>query len=362
MKTQWLRPDQAIQPAKLWQRLFVVPRQLYTEIEKKVAVSGVDLWKVIRNERKVLQQKYPIVLWTLKQQAGQQCILFCCIEQQHQARMPQALNVLLPETWLLRFTLTPGVLYRVESEPDYWAYLHANGKLHVTDIAGIMQQPRYFLDALGVQSINQQPEPLQASSLTELTLGQLPLGDIAGLLHYRTSSSGQAATNWPRVAAFFAGTLLIAATAFSAALVWYDGKLTNELAALQREVLSFTEQQDQLSAQRLRLERYETLLNRFPSVASGLALLSKELGDSADLMQAELSGRAIRITGSADSATQILEIMNQQPAWQDARFERSVQRSRQREDFSISLTRREQANQGSAESVSETTAEQGETL
>lgn len=337
LKTTWLKQEQQALPSKLWQRCYVVPRQFYKQTEKKVSVSGPDLWRVIRNERKVLLQSYPAVLWSLKQNGTQKYIEFYCIRKQYQQQIPAKTALLLPETLLLRLTLQAGILYKVKSDTQYWAFLNTHGQLHTTDVAGIMGNAHYFLDAMGVKE-SLAPVDFDVQALQEINLKSFPLLALPGLMHFQKTPEQQAQKNWLRTTLIATASAMVCAGVLSLGLIAYENHLTTKLSKLQREVMIFTEQQDKLATQSERLANYQTLFQRFTPVSITLSELGKDLSKNVDLMQIDISGQTVSISGSSDSATQVLEVLNQRPQWQGARFERSVQRSRQREDFSIAMT------------------------
>ncbi len=318
-------------------RLLMLPKALYKEHRRSYKASPLELLKLISNERKVYAGQGQRVIWRCRQQKpGQFTVLYAVIDNSAESLLVNGWQLVLPETWLLYSVLQPETLYQVQSAEQYWAWLSADQQLHTTPVRGLMNQPQYFLDAIGV-SYQSKPTVLTLPQTHETAVINPLSIDWLGLSVWRSASKSAAQVPWRKLM-LATGIIAVGYMAvLSAALTLYEQRLSAQVAQLQTEANQVFNRQQQLSDQMSILQSYQQFLQRFPAGYPVLALLAEQLEGQAILQSVQLSGQLIQISGNAESATAVLATLSQQAQWSEVKFERNVQRIRGQENFTISM-------------------------
>lgn len=322
----------------------VLSRECYKEQIRTYKAGLVDLWRLIRNELKVLAPENGRVLWrVVNNTAGVYQVSYAILNGQVLTTLPLGVALVWPETWLLQRILQPGTLYHVSSEQNYWAWLSTEQHLHLAPMQGLMQHKQFFLDAIGVgvETTEQHVDVQQ-----HINRHGIPLSwqDLPGQVLLLGKPSGGIKPNW-RYLGLSAGFVMLAyITVSSAWLSWQQHYYQNALIELQAQMATVFEQQQQLEQQAELLAHYQQLLQRFPSSAEVLSALATDLGETARLDNIQSSGRLVQIAGVSPSATQVLASLMASGNWAEVRFERNIQRVREEERFSISMVFQEPAH------------------
>ncbi len=334
---KWLDPNDAEQKAGSY--IYYLSRAQYEEINKDLSVSVGDLIQVIINQKAMLAQEYPLVLWKVdRQSANSYRVSFACLREAAATCLPKGIYALVPETWMLPQIINSCTLYQVEAATPYWAYLTEDKKLHTTSIRGLMLSEQHFLDALGVAEQVKQRQVLNvAMALANRSLA-MPATKLPGLLHINTGSVGsdiKVSKKW--LLKFLLAPVLAYVTVISASLWWYEGHLQQQVFSKQQAATGVVEEQIKLETSLDELQRYYQEFGRLPSQATLLLQISELISGQAELQQVDIATKQIVLTGSARSATDILSLLSQQPLFREVKFERGVQSGRDKEQFVISM-------------------------
>lgn len=318
-------------------KVVVVARQHYQEFSRTYQASIADVFRIVRNELKVLSASHNKVVWTLfRLTDGRYRVLFAVVSlQQH--IIPTGISVVVPETWLLYRVLRPATIYKVEASQPYWAYLSQSGELNVTPAAGIMQQPRIFADALGVTLgtdavASFSPRVWFAQQPLPLSLKELP-----GLIVWHTPATEREKLNYRQLAALTGAMAVGYMMLLSGWLVFHSNRLQQQVAELQSQANSLFEQQQKLSQKADVIDQYQAVLLRFPFSSDLLARLAGQIGDIATINNLQLSGNLLKISGIATSATEVISRLTTSQDWKEVRFDNNIQKVKDEERFSISM-------------------------
>lgn len=320
----------------------VLSRDCYKEIVRNYKASFSDLWRLIRNELKVLAPAEGKVLWRIiNNQAGDYTVSYAVLDENSQKKLPRGLSIIWPETWLLQKVLQKETLYKISSGQQYWAWLRPDGVLHLTPCQGLMYNKQFFLDAIGIaKSADEQllnvPQHLAEQG------APFSWRDIPGqMLVHGAASLNMAAVNWLQLVKGGSTVLLSYILLSSAWLSWQRNYYETELTQLQAQVATVFETQQQLEQQAQQLAHYQQILQRFPASTLVLSALASDIDDIARLDSIQSSGRLVQISGVSSSATQVLANLMSSGNWVEVRFDRNVQRVRNEERFSISMVYQE---------------------
>ena len=341
----WL--DQNIGRSDKKSNIYVVPRSLYQEHRRTYKATALELLRLIRNESKVYGRSGNTVVWRCRQLGSNNfTVLFAVLDQEVNESLRKGWQIVLPETWLLYPLLNRDMLYRVRSGDDYWAWLKQDQTLHITTIKGLMQQPQYFLDAIGVPAHGVQAETLDFRSLSEVPKSAINAFDYLGLsVWHKTGAAKQPDVPWRKLAIFAGGLLLVYAGLLSAGLVYHEQRLNDQVATLQAQANEVFVRQRELEEQMSVLTSYQEYFERFPSAAYLLSRVSEQLQGKAVVRTIQLSGPQLQISGTADSATEVFSILSANPDWAEVRFDRNIQRSKDQEVFTLSMVHKKEQNQ-----------------
>lgn len=322
---------------RLFSSIQVIERDQYRELKKTYKVSLPDLFRVIQNELKVLATAGVKVLWLVRKlNDGQYNVSYAIIDQAQLSTLTKPLSVVCPETWLLYFYCQPGQLYRVDTAQPYWVLLDQSGHLHTTYARGLMQRPENFLSALGGVAT-------KAFDVLPLTLehliksAKLPLWAYAGLICVKPVTKQPVKINWPKLGILFTVMIASYSALTSAALVYTERKLEADLKELQAKANAFFSQQSELEGKLNSLSAYTVVINQQPLAAAVLSDISQTMPEQTVLQSIRLNGRLIQISGSASSATEVLARFSESSQFSEVRFDRAVQRVRERDNFTLSL-------------------------
>ncbi|WP_162599144.1 hypothetical protein [Shewanella algidipiscicola] len=314
----------------------VLNRGSYQEELRNYKCGFIDLIKLIRNESKLLAGNNHKVLWFIRSASIQDyTVCFAVIKADVYKSLPDGLSLLLPETWLMYAKLIPDQLYQIDGNKPYWAFLHKHGDLHITSIAGLMVDPRNFLDALGVTT-QQEVIVLDREQLLISEEVTVKPQMLLGLFHYR-SNSRLPSLNWKKLS-----LLSVAAVACYIALIsswasWREYQLEQDVSVLRSEANAVFQRQAELETQLELVESYKNFLDKYPSQTEIIHTLVKDLGDIATLENIQLRGALVQLTGQTESATEVLAQFSASPHWTEVRFDRQVQRRKDIDYFTISM-------------------------
>src|SRR5690606_4811064 len=123
-------------------------------------------------------------------------------------------------------------------------------------------------------------------------------------------------------------------------LSYQEQSLGEQVSSLQAQANDVFVRQRELEDQMLVLTSYKQYFDRFPGAYPVLGLLSEQLKDKEELRNIQLSGPLLQISGTADSATEVFSILSTQPIWSEVKFDRNIQRSKDKEVFTLSMVYR----------------------
>lgn len=333
---RWLKSSDKNKTKKSLCQTVVLDRGSYQEELRSYNCGLFDLFKLIRNESKLLSGATSKVLWFIRPTSAQGYrVSFAIIKAEVCESLPDGLCLLVPETWLIYAKLTPEQLYRVDGLKPYWAFLHKQGNLHITSVSGLMVEARNFLDALGVVS-QQQPivldrDQLLVSENVVLTPQMLP-----GLFYYRANSH-LPPLQWKKLSVISFAAIAGYVAIVSSWVSWREYQLQQDVAQLRTEANAVFQQQEQLETKLNLIQSYKQFLDKYPSHTDIIHTLVKDLGDIATLENIQIRGALLTLTGQATSATEVLARFSSSPNWTEVRFERQVLRRKDTDEFSISM-------------------------
>lgn len=315
----------------------VVSRNHYQEHKRSYKVSLPDLYRVVQNERKMLGRPGFVVVWmVLPKKADSYDVLFAVIARSLLSGVTSPLQLVVPETWLFYQNLTANVLYQVNAEQHYWAFLSATGSLHVTTQQGLMQNAHYFLEALGCAEASIERRSLELPEFFEKNELSLNWWQLPGLLCVpERSKTPFELNNYKALGKWLAAVTVIYALCLSATLIVRESWLENDVAALKKSASSLVEQQTRLDEQLLLIGNYDKLFNNRTSYSVLVAELATQLKDVAVIENLTVTDNLVTIRGKSKSATDVLAKLADSGSWQESRFTQPVQTSAEGDIFTI---------------------------
>jgi Tfp pilus assembly protein PilN len=320
----------------------IVPRGLYKEHRRTYKANALELIRLIRNEARVYGRSGLRVVWRCRQISNNHfSVLYAVLDAQAEAMLSKGWQLVLPETWLLYELLNTDTLYQIQSGDPYWAWLKPDHSLQITSMKGLMQEPRYFLDAIGVPSAEVQSQHLDLRALTELPKSAIKALDYVGLsVWHQLKSESRRLVPWRMLLGATAVLFGAYAVFLSLGLSYQEQRLSEQVATLQAEANDVFQRQRELEDQMAVLSSYQQYFNRFPGAYPLLGLLSEQLKDKAELRTINLSGPLVQISGTADSATEVFSTLAAQAVWSEVKFDRNIQRNKDKEVFTLSMVYR----------------------
>jgi Tfp pilus assembly protein PilN len=342
-------PD--VKPVKKRQlATIVVSRNQYQEYKRSYKVSIPDLYRVIQNECKMMNRPGHIIVWMLLPKRSESFdVVYAVVPRALLAGNPAQLQLVIPETWLFYSNLAANILYVVNAEQPYWAFLSNAGILHVTAQQGLMQNPDYFLEALGAteaaiekRSIDI-PNYFQQNDLT-LSWWQLPglmcLPELAAepfqIAHYK------------RLGQWLSVTVLVYCVLLSVALTARQSWLEQDVTKLKGAASELVDQQTKLDEQLALITSYHQLFNERTLYSTLLTELAIQLEDVAVVENVSVTGNLVTIRGKAKSATDVLSKLAESGSWQESRFSIPVQTNESGDSFTIATIYSSKTKQVSA--------------
>ncbi|CAM5205891.1 hypothetical protein RLON56S_01118 [Alishewanella longhuensis] len=324
-------------PSSRKKRVLLIGKESYVEHRKVYKVGLADALKLIRNELKVLRSKGSIAVWKKNALAdGKTEVLYAVFEKTVTERLGHGLYLLLPETWALAYQLQSNKLYRVEGPEPYWA-MYEIERLHIAPIKGLMQQKQFFLDAIGLQGETLTAETFSPRD-TIFTLPQLPWQHLLGLLVWNGSTNtARAMIPWKKLGVTAGVVFTVYALCLSAALVVTENYLQSQVQQLQVKANALFTEQEQQARKRDALLAYQQEFEKLPPISKIAAHLTAILLNKADINRLEITGAQIQIRGTADSATEILALLAEQPHWNEVRFIEDTRKMQSKEQFALSM-------------------------
>lgn len=324
-------------PSSRKKRVLLIGKESYVEHRRVYKVGFADALKLIRNELKVLRSKGSIAVWKKNALAdGKTEVLYAVFDKTVVERLGDGLYLLLPETWALAYQLQSNKLYRVEGPEPYWA-MYETERLHIAPIKGLMQQKQFFLDAIGLQGETLTAETFSPRD-TPITLPQLPWQHLLGLLVWNSSTNtARAMIPWKRLGLTAGVVFTVYALCLSAALVVTENYLQSQVQQLQVKANALFTEQEQQARKRDALLAYQQEFEKLPPVSKASALLTSILLSKAEVNRIEIAGSQIQVRGVAESATEILALLAEQPYWNEVRFIEDTRKTQDKEQFAISM-------------------------
>ncbi|MDP5134932.1 PilN domain-containing protein [Rheinheimera baltica] len=318
-------------------RAFVVPRQLYDEHHKRYKVSVTELWRLIANEKKVLSRSGNKVIWQVnKPNADTFSVSYAVITASFVEQLPSGFCLAMPETWLLPSILQADKLYCIEGESPYWAIMF-NQQLHSSPVKGLMTQARFFKEAIGFYSADDEHIAVNIQQYLQRHTPQNELSQLVGLVVRKTAVKKQRTVPWKKLAVASFGICSSYAVLLSAFLFFSESQLNNKAERLQLEAKQVFQLQDKQAVKANTLQAYKDTFDKYPSINTILNQLKLDLPAEAELQRIQVVGRQVEITGSAASATDILATLSEKPYWSDVRFIQDVRKRESGEEFVLSL-------------------------
>lgn len=319
-------------------RFFILDRSCFREVVRNYKVSAFDLVRLVRNELTVLNAENNKVLWYVRRvSSGHYNVCYAVVHPTVSSGLGAGISVLIPETWLLYSLLTPEHIYRVESARTYWGYLSSQGTLHTTIVTGLMADSKLFANALGIMP---QPNPQQLD-LQQQVLNEsftLPLSLLPGAVIMRQSKQAVGPIDYnlwgKRIGMTLAGYCLV----LSASLFGYKSYLNSSVETLKLSAEAVFSEQQILNQRQQQIDNYARLLQLSTDSTEIFAAIAEELGDSGQLERIQLSAERVQISGFAVSATTVLSKFAESNKFTEVKFDRNIQRVREQEAFSITMT------------------------
>lgn len=336
-KPQWLTLDIASSPNTAESRFFILDRSCYREVVRNYKVSAFDLVRLVRNELTVLKAEGGKVLWYVRRVGPGHYNVCYAIVHPSISSMGSGLYSLIPEGWLLYSMLAPEQIYQIQSVRNYWGYLSQQGTLHTTLVSGLMADSQLFANALGVMpQSNPQILDLQQQSRGELFV--LPLSLLPGAIVANQSQHSLGPVDYrlwgKRIGLSLAGYSLLV----SVALLGFKYYLNSEVDSLKVSAEAVFSQQQQLNQQQQQIDDYAKLLQNSTDSTAVFTAIAETIGDSGQLERIQLSADRIQISGFATSATLVLSKFAENAKFKEVKFDRNIQRVREKEAFSIIMT------------------------
>lgn len=339
---RWLKSSEKNKSKKSLCQTVILDRGSYQEELRNYNCSLMDLFKLIRNESKLLSGGTNKVLWFIRSTGAQGYrVSYAVIKAEICQTLPDGICLLVPETWLIYAKLTPEQLYLVNGQKPYWAFLHKQGNLHITSVSGLMVEARNFLDALGVIS-QQEPIVLERDQLLVSETVVLTPQMLPGLFYYQANSRVPT-LNWKKISVISVVAVASYVAIMSSWVSWREYQLQQNVTQLRAEANAVFQRQEQLEAQLGLIQTYKEFLDKYPSQTDIIHTLVKDLGDAATLENIQIRGALVTMAGQATSATEVLARFSASPNWTEVRFDRQVQRRKDIDDFAISMVFRERS-------------------
>lgn len=317
----------------------ILAKSQYVEHKREYVANIVDLFRLIRNECKMLSRHGAKIVWLITDSgSGQYKVSYAQLSEQATDTLATGVRLVVPETWLLYEQLDVELLYKVDSETKYWALLDSSGTLNVTSATGIMASANFFLDALGKGRINTHKD-LSLTSMLEETSPPLPIVKLIGLIlatQKTTESSSRFQIRWKVLSIVSVVCALLYAGGLSLSLKWIEQDLTQSMEVNQASANQMFEYQNKVGKQLSVITSYHDLLEEHPSNVEIIRLLSKDLEQVAVIQNVQISKQLVQLTGNTDSATDVLALLSDSPYWDEVRFDNRVRRQKEREYFTIS--------------------------
>ncbi|QYJ85001.1 hypothetical protein K0I73_12260 [Shewanella mesophila] len=333
---RWLRSSDTNKTKNSLCQTVVLNRGSYQEEIRNYKCGFLDLIKLIRNESKLLAGGSHKVLWFIRSANSQDyTVCFAVIKADVYKSLPDGISLLLPETWLMYAKLIPEQLYRIGGNKPYWAFLHKDGDLNITSIAGLMVDPRNFLDALGVTS-QQEAIVLDREQLLISEEVTVKPRMLLGLFHYQANNR-LPSLNWKKLSAIGVAAVACYMAIISSWASWREYQLEQDVTQLRSEANAVFQRQEQLETQLELVESYKSFLDKYPSQTEIIHTFVKDLGDIATLENIQIRGALVQLTGQTASATEVLAKFSASPHWAEVRFDRQVQRRKEIDYFTISM-------------------------
>lgn len=319
-------------------RTLILDKAAYSEYVRRYSASALDLPRIIRNELKVLSRNDAKVLWKIISSGdGAYRVLYAVVDKATTDKIAGKWCLLIPETWLLYKLLQTNTLYCVQSDTQYWAWLAKDSTLHTTAVGGLMTNPRFFLDALGQSKVQAVAENLsirnEAVSLNKI----IHWRDLPGILCFARPASSGISVPWRKFMFAVAAVTCVYMAGTSAYLSWQENRLRDNVAQLQQAASKLFDRQQTLENLARTQADYSLLFDRYPQVNSTIATIIQQIPDNVVLENIAMSGALLQLSGSADSATEVLASLNVGAKWREVKFDSNVRRNKGREFFTISL-------------------------
>lgn len=334
----WLKQPATTAAKRRTLATLVVSRSQYQEHKRSYKVSLPDLYRVIQNECKMLNRPGCVVVWmVLPKNADSYDVQFAVIPRSLLASVPSQLQLVVPETWLFYRNLVANVLYQVNGEQNYWAFLSEAGSLHVTTQQGLMRNAHYFLEALGLSEASIERRRLELPDFFEKNELSLNWWQLAGLvcLPERSATPFQL-NNYKAVGKWIAAVTVVYALLLSGALIMRESWLEQDVTELKQSASLLVDQQTRLDEQLLLISNYDKLFNNRISYGLLVTDLAAQLKDVAEIESLSVTDNLVTIRGKSKSATDALAKLADSGNWQESRFTQPVQSNEEGDIFTIS--------------------------
>lgn len=335
----WISKQQAGFPSSSAVSMCVLARGLYTETVRTYKVGYADLFRVIRNELKIIRKPEQQVVWLVRRFGNNGIeVLFASFRANLLSEKP-ATQIVIPETWLLYGLLEPGILYHVNDSDNYWAYLDEAGKLSVASRVGLMQSSGIFLEALGLTEVDVEKREVEIKALSANRAVAIRWWQFPGLfvLQHVGQSPSFDLQSWLPKLKIGAMLALAYAIGISGWTLWREYSLQAQLTLLKQEASALVSQQQKLDAQVQILTNYQAAMTDRVLHSELTSEIAKTLAGQAQVQNITITDRLILIRGEAQSATAVLEAFSNSKQWENPRFTQPVRPGESGENFTLSV-------------------------
>lgn len=333
----WLSTQAVSQQKRRHFAALVVSRSLYQEHRRTYKVSLPDLYRVIQNECKILSRPGVVIVWMVlpKSQDGYE-VLYASIVRSLLSTHPASLQMVVPETWLFYRNLQTNVLYQVDAEQQYWAYLSQTGTLHVTTQQGLMAKASNFLEALGANVADVQRYTLAIPDYFHRTELNLHWWQLAGLLCLpERSAQPLELSRYKKFGKLTAITLVGYMVVVSAGLHLRQSWLEEKVDELKKSASALVDEQNALDEQLLLINNYNKLISAQVSYSNLMLDLATQLKGIAEIDDISVVDNLVTLRGKSKSATEVLSRLAEAENWQESRFTQPVRTSENSDSFTI---------------------------